>query len=105
MDAIPIPVKRSLQKLGQDVRDARKRRRIPTQLAAERAGISRSTLAKIEKGDGSVAMAAYAKVFFILGIINRFGDLIDPRFDELGLGLEAEQLPKRSRIPKKEKGR
>jgi hypothetical protein len=39
----PIPVKRALTKLGQDLRDARKRRRIPMELAAERA-FSRVTL-------------------------------------------------------------
>lgn len=29
----PLPVKSALKKLGQDLRDARKRRRIPMQLA------------------------------------------------------------------------
>lgn len=102
---MPLPVKKSLKKLGQDLRDARKRRRIPMQLAAERADISRSTLSKIEKGNGGVAMFAYAKVLFTLGMIHRLSEIIDPRFDELGLGLEAEQLPQRIRIPKKEKQR
>ena len=100
---MPIPVQRTLRKLGQDLRDARKRRRIPMALAAQRAGISRSTLFKIEKGDGGVALSAYARVLFILGMISRLAEIIDPRFDELGLDLEAEQLPKRIRLPKKEK--
>lgn len=97
----PIPVVRVLRKLGQDLRDARRRRRIPMWLAAERAGISRATLDKIEKGDGGVSLGAYAKVLFILRMIQRLVDLADPKFDELGLGLEAESLPKRIRIPKK----
>lgn len=100
---LPMPVKRCLKKLGQDLRDARKRRRIPMQLAAERAEISRATLYKIEKGDGGVSLSAYAKVLFILGMINRLAEIIDPRFDEMGLGMESEQLPKRIRISKKEK--
>lgn len=55
-----LPVKRTLKKLGQDRKDAR-RRRIPMALAAERAAISRATLSKIEKGDGGVSFGAYAK--------------------------------------------
>ncbi len=96
----PIPVRRALQKLGRDLRDARKRRRIPMQLAAERAGISRTTLDKIEKGNDGVGIGAYVRVLFILGMIDRCSDLADPQFDKLGIHLETEQLPKRIRIPK-----
>lgn len=99
----PIPVKRALKKLGQDLRDARKRRRIPMQLAAERASISRATLSKIEKGDEGVSLGAYAKILFVLGMIERLIELADPKFDTLGLGLEADSLPKRIRISPKEK--
>ena len=99
----PIPVLRALKKLGQDLQDARKRRRIPMELAAQRAGICRSTLFRIEKGEGGVTLSAYARILFILGMINRLAEIVDPRFDVLGLDLEAEQLPKRIRIPKKEK--
>ena len=99
----PLPVKRAFKKFGQDLRDARKRRRIPMQLAAERASISRTTLSKIEKGDEGVSLGAYAKILFVLGMVQRLAELADPRFDELGLGLEAESLPKRIRISTKEK--
>ena len=98
----PLPVKRALKRLGEDLRDARKRRRIPMWLAAERASISRATLSKIEKGDEGVSLGAYARILFILGMIHRLAELIDPKFDELGLGLEAESLPKRIRIPRRE---
>lgn len=100
---LPIPVKRALRKLGKDLCDARKKRRIPMWLASQRASISRTTLNKIEKGDGSVAIASYAKVIFILGMIPHFSDIADPKFDEIGLNLEIENLPKRIRLPKKEK--
>ncbi|EKE02920.1 MAG: hypothetical protein ACD_20C00314G0002 [uncultured bacterium] len=100
---MPIPAKRALKKLGYDLRDARKRRRIPMWLAAQRAAISRTTLNKIEKGDEGVSLGAYAKILFVLGMIQRLAELADPKLDELGLGLEAENLPKRIRLPKKEK--
>lgn len=100
----PFPVKRALKKFGQDLRDARKRRRITMELAAERAAISRATLTKIEKGDDGVSLGAYAKILFVLGMIERLVELADPTFDSLGLGLEADNLPKRIRHSKKEKG-
>jgi len=52
----PIPVRRALRKLGQDIRDARRRRRIPMEIMAERASISRTTLTKVEKGDPGVSI-------------------------------------------------
>lgn len=73
-------------------------------LAAERAAISRATLGKTEKGDEGVSLGAYAKTLFILGMIKRLADLADPIFDALGLELEAEHLPERIRISRKEKG-
>jgi hypothetical protein len=47
---LPLPVRHALRKLGRDIRDARRRRRIPAAIAAQRASISRTTLVKIEKG-------------------------------------------------------
>lgn len=104
INSTPLPVKRALTKLGLDLCDARRRRRIPMQLAAERAGISRATLSKIEKGDEGVSLGAYARVIFILGLVERLADLIEAGSDELGLGLEAEQLPKRIRFRSEKEG-
>jgi hypothetical protein len=72
-------------------------------LAAERASISRTTLSKLERGDEGVSLGAYAKVLFVLGMIQRLAELVDPKFNELGMELELENLPRRIRIPKKEK--
>jgi len=94
-DNTPLPVKRALRRLGLDLTDARKRRRIPMRLAAERASISRMTLSKIEKGDRGVSMGSYARILFIMGMLDRLAELADPKFDRVGLGLEAEKLPKR----------
>jgi transcriptional regulator with XRE-family HTH domain len=64
---------------------------------AERASISRTTLSKIEKGDPGVSLGLYATVLFVLGFVERLGDLADPGTDELGLALEEERLPQRIR--------
>ncbi len=100
---VPIPVTRALHKLGQDIRDARLRRRIPMAIMAERSSISRTTLNKIEKGAPGVALGHYATVLFVLGMAERLGDLADVRTDTVGLELEEERLPQRIRRPRKNK--
>lgn len=95
--ALPIPVRRSLRKLGRDIRDARRRRRIPAAIAAQRASISRTTLVNVERGDSGVAMGIYATVLFVLGMSERLADLADPKNDPVGLLLEEEHLPQRIR--------
>lgn len=98
---LPIPVRRALSKLGHDIRDARRRRRIPSAVTAERASISRVTLLKVEKGDPGVAMGIYATVLFVLGLSHRLSDLADPAHDTIGLQLEEEHLPERIRTARK----
>ena len=97
---LPLPLKRSLRKLGADLRDARRRRRIPTALMAERVGISRTTLLKAEKGDPVVSFGVYATILFVLGLSDRITELADPRHDQVGLALEEERLPQRIRLKK-----
>jgi DNA-binding XRE family transcriptional regulator len=94
---LPLPVRRALRKLGQDIRDARRRRRVPTAVMAERASVSRATLVKIEKGDPSVALGLYATVLFALNLTDRLADLADVKSDAVGLQLEEEHLPQRIR--------
>lgn len=98
--AMPIPVRRALRKLGLDIRDARRRRRIPAAIVAQRASISRTTLVKVEKGDPGVVMGIYATVLFVMGLSERLADLADLKNDPVGLQLEEEHLPQRIRGPR-----
>jgi hypothetical protein len=103
---VPLPVIRTFRKLGHDLRDARRRRRIQVAVLAERVSISRVTLHKIEKGDPGVSAGSYATVLFALGMIDRLADVADARHDSVGLALEEEHLPERIRVsrrPKSEK--
>lgn len=97
----PLPVIRLLRKLGSDIRDARRRRRLPVAIVAERASISRTTLNKVEKGNQGVSLGIYATVLFVLGMADRLADLADPRHDAVGLELAEVQLPKRIRLSQK----
>jgi DNA-binding XRE family transcriptional regulator len=100
---LPLPVKRALRKLGQDIKDARRRRRIPVSIAAERASVSKNTLLNIEKGDPAVAIGLYATVLFVLGMVERLADIADLKDDAVGLQLEEELLPKRIRVATKKR--
>ena len=91
--SLPIPAQKALRKLGQDISSAR--RRIPMSLMAERAGMVRTTLAKIEKGDPTVSLGGYASVLFVLGLTDRLKDLVDANHDLIGRELAEEALPKR----------
>lgn len=57
-----------LEQMGEQLKLARKRRKLTMEQVAERAGISRTTLFSIEKGDASVAMGYYLNVLRTLGL-------------------------------------
>ena len=90
---LAIPARRALRKLGEDLRDARRRRWIPMALMAECVQISRTRLTMVEQGDPPVSLGIYAAVLFSLGLIDRLATLADPGHDAVGLQLE--QLPQR----------
>ncbi|SFE97634.1 Helix-turn-helix domain-containing protein [Chitinophaga sp. CF118] len=69
-----------LRALGENLKLARKRRKLTLVQVAERAGIARSTLWLIEKGDPGVAMSAYLQVLFVLGLEK---DLLKVATDDL----------------------
>jgi hypothetical protein len=104
LSTLPLPVTRALRKLGHDIKDARRRRRIPTAIAAQRASISKPTLIKVERGDPGVSIGSYATVLFVMGMADRLADLVDPKNDPVGLQLEEENLPKRIRTTRPQKG-
>ena len=103
MLTLPIPVSRALRKLGHDIKDARRRRRITMAIAAERASISKPTFIRVERGDPSVSMGSYATVLYVLGMADRLGDLAASKNDPVGLQLEEENLPQRIRGARKPK--
>lgn len=61
-----------LERVGENIKLARKRRKLTTIQVAERADIVRSTLYLIEKGDASVGIGAYFNVLRVLGLQDDF---------------------------------
>jgi transcriptional regulator with XRE-family HTH domain len=75
-----------LDKVGENLKLARKRRSLTTIQVSERAAIDRSTLARIEKGDGRVSFGAYFNVMRVLGLQDDFLKLATD--DEFGRRLQ-----------------
>ncbi|WP_407532106.1 helix-turn-helix domain-containing protein [Elizabethkingia miricola] len=75
-----------LVQMGENIKLARKRRKLTAMQVAERAGIARSTLYLVEKGDSSVSMGAYFNVLRVLGLQNDFLKLAAD--DEMGRKLQ-----------------
>ena len=69
---------------------------------AERAGISRTTLSKAEKGDPGVSVGTLATLLFILGLDERLSEVADVRHDRVGLDLSDELLPQRIRSTRRD---
>lgn len=88
-------VQRTLRKLGADIYDARRRRRLPMSVVAERAFTSRSTLQRVEAGDTNVSMGIYAAVLQALGLLEGLGQVADIGNDAVGQSLSSADLPKR----------
>jgi len=64
--------KNTLAQMGEQIKLARKRRKLTAVQVAERADIARSTLSLIEKGAPSVAIGAYFNVLRVLGLQDDF---------------------------------
>ena len=90
---------RLLTELGQRLREARLRRRFSSAAVAERAGIARPTVTRVEAGDPAVTMGTYLRVMAVLGF-ERDLSLVAAD-DALGRQLQDAGLPQRRRAPKR----
>lgn len=90
----PAAVRRALRKLGADIHDARKRRRLPMAVVADRAFTSRSTLQRVEAGDTHVSIGIYASILQALGLLDGLTQIADISNDSVGQALARAKLPK-----------
>jgi transcriptional regulator with XRE-family HTH domain len=96
--AAPTPLlAKPLRELGERLQLARLRRRYSAETVAVRAGVTRMTLYKVEKGDPTVSMGTYANVLRVLGLHEDLGLLA--RDDVLGRKLQDLELPVRKIAP------
>jgi len=88
-----------LEELGKDIKLARLRRKLNAGQVAERAGISRSTLWQIEKGQPNVSMGYYVQVLFVLGLEKNLSNMAAD--DVLGRKLQDAEILVKKRAPKR----
>ena len=91
-----------LKNMGEQIKLARLRRSPSSELTAERAGISRASLWKVEKGDPSVAMGIYAAVLHALNNLDK-DLLLLAKDDALGRQIQDLNLITRKRAPRRNK--
>jgi transcriptional regulator with XRE-family HTH domain len=92
-------ISRLLQNFGGNLKLARLRRKYSAETVAQRAGITRRTLSKVEQGDPTVAFGVYARVMQVLRLEDDLAQLaVD---DVLGRKLQDAGLTPRRRAPKK----
>lgn len=92
-------ISRLLNEVGMHLKLARLRRKYSSETVAQRAGITRRTLSKVEQGDPAVALGVYARVMQVLRLE---GDLallgVD---DKLGRKLQDAGITPKMRAPKR----
>ena len=87
----PKAVIQQIELLAQHIVVARKRRRETQAQWAKRLGVSQPTMARIERGDPSVAMATYVMCMWLIKPSMGLADLIAPQADDASLELEVAQ--------------
>jgi len=91
---------RNMIRMGERFKLARLRRQLSLEQIAERAGIAKSTLWRIEKGDPGVALGNYYQVLIILGLEN---DILQLASDDiLGHKIQDAGLITKKRAPKRD---
>jgi transcriptional regulator with XRE-family HTH domain len=95
-------VARLLGGFGENLKLARLRRKYSADSVAQRAGITRRTLSKVEQGDPGVALGIYARVMQVLRLEDDLSHLaVD---DVLGRKLQDAGITPKRRAPKRESG-
>ena len=90
---------RLLEQLGDRLKLARLRRKYSAETVAQRAGISRKTLYRVEQGDPAVALGIYARVLQVLRLEQGMAALAAD--DVLGRRLQDAALIPKLRAPKR----
>ncbi len=91
---------RILATLGENIHLARLRRDLSAEQVAERAGIGRSTLTRLERGAESVSINVYIKVLSVLGLERDLANVAQD--DIMGHRLQDAKLLTRQRASKKQ---
>ncbi|MDR1853166.1 MAG: helix-turn-helix domain-containing protein [Propionibacteriaceae bacterium] len=86
-----------LRTIGEDIRTFRKLNRLTMQQVAERAGVSRSLVSRLESGAAGVSIGSLLRVCRALGVNEILVGALDPYNTAIGKAQALSQLPQRIR--------
>src|SRR6478609_11149480 len=93
--AMPPSIRRTLADVTDSLSQWRKLRGLTQTQLADRAGVSRNTLARLERGDGGMSLENLLRVLRALGILDTLPKALDPYESDIGRLRASEQLPRR----------
>lgn len=93
----PRTILRALDDIGTGVAGWRKLRGLTQAQLADRAGVDRKTVQRLEKGDGGVSIENLLRALRALGILDELPRALDPYESDIGRLRSDEQLPRRVR--------
>jgi transcriptional regulator with XRE-family HTH domain len=93
----PPLVRSSLRRVAGDVSAWRKLRGLTQAQLADRSGVHRDTVGRLERGDGGVSLENVLRVLRGLGLLEAVTRSLDPYESDVGRLRSDEQLPQRVR--------
>ncbi|GAB3948636.1 hypothetical protein GCM10029976_080230 [Kribbella albertanoniae] len=94
---MPARSRLAAEHLGAHLTAWRKLNGLTAAQVADRAGVSRDTLRKLEHGDASVGLGVFLNVARVLGTLDRVVEAVDPYETDVGRARADQTLPQRVR--------
>jgi transcriptional regulator with XRE-family HTH domain len=98
----PIAVTNGERRIGEQLATWRRLRRLTAAQVADRAGLSRHTVMRLENGEGA-SMESLLRIARALGVLDSLTAALDPFATDVGRMRSQEALPERVRPPKPER--
>ena len=97
----PYDVERALSRLGQNLRTARLLRNLTIEEVAEKIGTGTRSVMQAERGHPGTAVAVYAALLWVYGLLEPMAELADPQRDPVGLAAAARRQRARKAVDRK----
>lgn len=94
---LPAAIRRANRQLAGDLKTWRKLRGLTQAQLADRAGISRAALSRLEHGGEGVSLESFLRVLRALGVLDALTRALDPYESDVGRLRSGEELPARVR--------
>lgn len=93
----PLAVRRGQREIADHLQSWRKLRGLTQAQLADRAGVDRKSVMRVERGDGAVSWEIVLRMLHGLGVLDAVSGAADPLSTDVGRLRADEQLPRRVR--------